>query len=423
MSLKTIPISKIFPKLTVIAVCFGLSALFLVFAKWSFGNSISLYVVENSLAEFAVSLAPSDPQTHFSLGFVNEQTFLEDDFQKSLEAYRSALSLSPQDYRFWLALAKALERSGDSEGAEVAFKRTLDLAPNYSHVNWAYGNFLLRQGKSAEAFVEIKKAAESNKTFLQPAVSIAWQFYQGNLAEVRQLFERSPELNSMLALFLANEKRFDEAIEIWNTIPAEEKTANFKDSGNQLFQKLIGAKRFGDALMVYSEIEPDESKKFSEEKIANGGFENDVKPEKADIFDWQLGAGLQPQILFDEAKKFEGTRSLVVAFDSSDGKEFRSLSQMVVVEPDKQYTISLAYRSKLETSASFGWEVVDAEGKVISVTEPLENQTDDWKRVSMDFTTPKTGDAIVIRLARLSCPSAICRIKGNIWFDDFQIKL
>jgi Flp pilus assembly protein TadD len=420
MALKKIPIKNFPSKIVLVFVCVFLGSVFLIFAKWCFGNSISTQVSENVLAEFAVSLAPADPQTHYSLAVVNESTFLPEGFVRSLGEFQLALSLSPHDYRLWLAFAKALERSGDASGAENALNKALELAPNYAHVHWAYGNFMLRQGKTDEAFAEIRKAAESNNTYLQPAVSAAWQFLGGDLTRIRQFFGTSPELNSMLALFLANEKRFDESVEIWNSLDSADVKTRFKETGNQVFQQMVAAKKYRHAIDIYNSISAESDPGFAKERISNGSFEKDVKPENSNVFEWQLGAGVQPQILFDEIQKSAGNRSLVVVLNSADGRDFRNISQIVVVQPGKKYGFSFAYKSALKTSATFRWEVADSGGKVLSESEAVAQESD-WKRVEMSFTAPQDSESITVSLVRAACRDTICPISGKIWFDDFRL--
>ena len=420
MAMTSIPLKNITAKIFLLTGCLLASAVLVLFAKWSFGNSISTQVGDKVVAEFAISLAPKDPQTHYSLAVLSEKTFLPEDQERSLNEYHAALALSPDDYRLWLAYAKALERTGDSANADIAFKKANELAPNYSQVNWAYGNFLLRQGQNEPAFALIRKAAESNPTYLSPAVSTALQYLDGDLEKIRGILGSSPELNSTLAVFLADEKRFDESLQIWNSLPAETKKTQFKSQGDGLFQKFVQAKRFRGAFEVFKSISNDESINVEPEAITNGGFENDVLPTGAIVFDWQLGNVLQPQIGFDEAQKTEGRRSLVFVFNSGDGKDFRSLTQTVVVRPNSKYRLGFSYKTDLKTLATFRWEVVNLEDKVLAESAVL-NQRTEWNKIDLDFTTSATGEAVVIRLARAQCPNGICPISGKVWFDDFRI--
>src|SRR4051812_11355138 len=165
-------------------------------AKWFFANTISTRSIYKEIAEFAVGLGPSDPQTHFASAVLHEKTFLPDDLPKSLAEFEQATVLSPYDFRLWFELGKARERNGDTEGAEKALRKALELAPNYSQLQWTLGNFLLRRGKEAEAFVLIRKAAEGDRSFANPAIASTWQLFQGDTAKLKEYVGDSPNLKA-----------------------------------------------------------------------------------------------------------------------------------------------------------------------------------------------------------------------------------
>ena len=96
--------------------------------------------------------AANDPKAHLLAGVFYEKTFDVSDLDRSLAEYERAAALDPADYNLWLAVAEARDRIGDADGAGTAFSKALELAPNYADVQWAYGNFLLRQGRGDEAF-------------------------------------------------------------------------------------------------------------------------------------------------------------------------------------------------------------------------------------------------------------------------------
>lgn len=421
MHLRTFPINT-FARKAALTGIFGVLLVGLIFsAKWSFANAISTQAQHKEVAEFTISLAPDDPQTHYALAVLNEKTFLPDDLERSLAEYQFAAALAPYDYRVWLALAKAFERSGKSEDASKAYRKSLEIAPNYSQIHWAFGNFLLRQGESENAFREIKTAAETHSIYLKPAVLAAWQFFDGNLVKIREIFGRSPALDSMLSVILSEAKRYDEALEVWNSIPETDKKDRFREDGKLLFRQMIAANKFRDALEIHNSIADADAEKYEVGKISNGGFEKNVDPESRQIFDWELGAGLQPQILYDENNKSEGKRSLVLIFNSADGKDFRAISQLLVVKPGDDHKLSFSGKAELKTNATFRWEIADADGNLIAFTEPVEPNSD-WKTISSDFRVPDGIEAVRIRLARVKCPQGICPVTGKIWFDDFKLE-
>ena len=71
-------------------------------AKWSFANTIAVQSINQTeraapqeIAEFAVSLAVSDPQTHYALAALLEKSFVPENEPKSLREYELATALAP----------------------------------------------------------------------------------------------------------------------------------------------------------------------------------------------------------------------------------------------------------------------------------------------------------------------------------------
>lgn len=407
--------------LLIVAGCICLAASF-IFAKWCLADAIAAQSPSKEVAELSVALAPGDPQTHYALAVLDEKNFLPEDLAVSLGEFEKATALAPRDFRLWLAFGKARERRGDAAGAELALRKALELAPNYAQAQWTLGNVLLRRGKSDEAFAMISRAAENDVTYRMPAVTTAWQIFDGNLENIKRNIGVSANLNSTLALFLAEQKRFDEAIRVWNALPDEAKKTTLKPHGEILFGQLIAAKKYRDALLIQISLDDKSgAENFALGKIFNGGFEVEVKREKANVFDWRIADGNQPQIGFDDAQKSGGNRSLVIIYNSSDGRDFRQISQIVAVESAKKYTFGMFYKSELKTSATLRWEIVDeTDGKVLATTAAIAN-TADWTNLKTEFTTAAETQAVTIRLARETCKSIICPIAGKVWFDDFSI--
>ena len=396
------------------------------FVKWCLANAIAAHAPAKEVAALAVDLAPRDPQTHYALAVLDEKSFLPQDLPESLAEYERATALAPGDFRLWLALGKASERNGDRAGAELALRKALELAPNYAAVQWTLANVLLRRGKTGEAFSEMRKAAENDAAYESATVGTAWQISGGNLADVRQNIGDSAKLNAALALFLASQKRFDDALQIWNALllPDDEKKSSLKEIGGQLSASMLGAKRFRDALLIGQSVgeNAEAAENFAVGKIYNGGFEQDVKREKAGAFDWQIADGAQPQIGFDDSQKRAGNRSLVVIFDSPNGRDFRQILQTIVVEARRKYVFEAFYKSDLKTAATVHWEISDAaDGKILAATVAVTENAD-WMQLNAEFMASESTQAVVLRLVREQCKSVICPVSGKVWFDDFSLR-
>jgi tetratricopeptide (TPR) repeat protein len=398
-----------------------LSVVFSYFAtKWLFANTIALRADYKEIAEFAVGLAPDDPQTHFSYAVLLAKTFAPEDLPKSLAEYEKAASLSPHDYNLWLELGKARERGGDTNGAELALRKSLELAPNYARVQWAFGNFLLRQGRTEEAFQQIRRAAESDSQYSNSAVASAWQVFGGDVLQIRQFIGASDNLKAAFAGLLAREKRFEEAVELWSSLPENLRQSIYKSSGDEIYREMLQARKYRSALQMLQKLTESE-KSFEIGKITNGGFESE-NPQNPGVFEWQIADGTEPQIGVDNIHKHGGNLSLVLVFNNTDGKVFRSVSQTVAVESGKKYEFEAFYRSDLKAAATLRWEIADAlDGKILAVTEAVSAKSE-WTNLKTEFTSPPNSEAVIIRLARAGCNTLFCPISGRIWFDDLSLK-
>jgi hypothetical protein len=67
--------------------------------------------------------------------------------------------------------------------------------------------------------------------------------------------------------------------------------------------------------------------------------------------------------------------------------------------------------------------VLDAtDGTILTTSAPLPTGTNDWQKISIDFTT-KNGDGITVFIGRPPCSVGdICPMFGTVWYDDFIIQ-
>ena len=389
--------------------------------KWNFANALSTRAEFKEVAELAVSLAPSDPQTRFAAAAIFRKTFSIEDQDRSLAEYEQVATLAPHNFISWLELGNARERNGDSQGAELALKKALDLAPNYADVKWAYGNALVRAGKIDEGFSFISSAATSNPLFCSPAVVAAMELFDGDIARVREKIAETPAANTALAAYLVRQKRYDEALAIWGRVPAAA-AAQMKDGGSAVGAAFRKANQFRAAAKVFGDLYPPETERPDAGRIFDGGFESGVKLTGAPDFEWQIPAGAEPQIAISKTQKHGGASSLLIAFNSTQASDFRSVGQLTSVDPGGVYEFEFYYRSDLKTTSTVRWEIVSPiDSTVIAVSEPVAPSSD-WSAVKTKFTMPASLDGIVVRLVRNRCPSTVCPINGSLWLDDVSIR-
>lgn len=389
----------------------------LIFAlKWYLADAAAANVRQREVAELLVSLAPNDPKTHHALAYLLENSFNPEDINLSLKEYEKATALSPYDYRFWLSLGFAREKYEDSESAEIAFRKALELAPNYSQVRWFLGNNLLRQGKEEEALQEIRIAVEKDNSFAVAAVATLWLVLRGDLNKILNHIGDSETVKSALSVVLAKDKRFDEAFQIWQSISEKNKYRNLAE---QLFSIFLSEKKFTYALHLKNQMD---NKQLEAEKFENPSFEEEISLTDSNPFGWKISEGTEPQVGLNKEQKESGEQSLLLIFNSSTGKNLRQIQQMIVVSPNQNYKLKFFARSNLDTQKTLIWQVVDAnDGTILAETDPIPPKAE-WTKLETTFKTSSSTEAIIVRLIRVPCSEPICPISGKVWFDSFNLE-
>lgn len=387
--------------------------------KWYVAHTISTQSQQKDLAELSVFLAPDNPQTHYSSAVLLEKTFLPEDLEKSLFEYQKTVELTPNNYLAWLDLGKAYEHAGNQDLAEKSFIRAEQLAPSYAYVKWIFGNFLLRSGNTDKGIEKIKIAAETNNNYLISFISISWQLFDNDIEKIKQIIADSIKLRSSFAVFLAGQKKIDESINIWKSLPLEEKLTTLKPDGEAIYNNLLNEKRFLQALEIKSQI--NEAANFEIGKISNGSFEVEIQTKNDNIFDWSIEEGFHPVIGIDAQEKSDGTRSLVYIFNSDDGRDYRTVYQTIAVKSGTKYKLQFFYKSDLKTKSTIKCDITNAlDGSSVAESKSVKANSN-WTIETVDFTVPDNTQGIVIKINRAVCPSSICPITGKVWLDGFSL--
>lgn len=421
MASKLININGPLGRAAFIAAALGTVALATVSIRWNFVSAVVSRIdperpEARPIAEWVAGLAPDDPTARFAAAVIFERSF--DEADRALAEYEAAAHLSPHHYFIWLGLARARNAAGDATGAEAAFERAQDLAPNYSVVQWTYGNFLIREGRSDEGFPLIARAAAADQKYGRPAVATAMQVFDGDIARVRAVLGDTPSTNVAIALVLSSQGRFDDVLDAWRRVPAPERAGRFAPGGTELLDQALSAKKF----RLAAKLAADQTgRELNVGEVANGGFETDIKLRKAPLFEWQIAEGSEPQIGRSNSRPQSGGYSLMLVFNTFETAAFRSIDQTITVEPGARYQFEVHYRSDLRTPAEFRWEVADAGSLTPLTATPPMTAADEWTALRATVAVPADTDGVTIRLTRTGCTGPSCPVSGRIWFDDISL--
>jgi tetratricopeptide (TPR) repeat protein len=424
ISVRKLPV-KIF--LILLLVAAGTWSYYVV--RWYLGNTLAEYFDPNDgtldAAHMAARLAPDDPLTHWRIAQVSQKTLPLDQQAAAIPEYEKAVSLSPNDYRFWMTLGTAQEQVGNPAQAELALKRAVALAPAYAYPRWYLGNLYLRNGRYDEAFAELRLASQADVELSPQLFNLVWEIYKDDPEALKKAVGPSAEARAYFALYLVGRQRVDEGLAFWNALSSEERRVN-KDPGEKMMANLIAQQRYHDALQVWNDVM---SEKFQMQidQIFDGSFEEPVAYAPDTIFGWYVKGAAQMHIGIDPNKSHNGQRSLRLVFQVRTNIKDINASQLVAVMPNKEYEFEYYIATdKLETGSAPQIQILDANtGATLNLSAMAPSGTNDWQRINFNFKTSDKTQAIMLKIVRVTCSddeTPICPIFGSVWYDDFTLK-
>ena len=324
--------------------------------RWYIGNTLAEYFnpeeARLDTARTAVSLAPDDPLTHWRLANFIHKQLPPDQILQAVSEYEKAVSLSPNDYRYWMELGEALEQAGEHERAEKALREAVRLAPSYAYPRWYLGNLLVRTDRYEEAFEQLRRASDANNEFQPQLFNLAWQLNKDDFQSLVNAIGPSPATRAKFAEYLVARSRFDEGLRLWNTLSDAEKREN-RESANSLVASLVKLKRFHTAVEIWNSIAPSPSYHAHIGKFMDPSFENNIAHGRnATLLVGRYLRSQQVQIGITPSLGHSGSRSLRVFFQVRTNLEGTPLAQLVPVQPNTQYNFECFVRTEKLVSAS-----------------------------------------------------------------------
>lgn len=393
--------------------------------RWQLGNMMADLTASTDpnareIAALAVALAPGDPLTNWLAAGTKKDFFTAQVISEKTKNYENAPRLAPYDYRWWVELGRAREQAEEFDLAEKSYLRAIEIAPNYVYPRWQLGNFYIRQNRSDEAFVELKKAAENNSIYRSQVFSIAWDYFDKDTARLEQIAGDSPSIKANLATFYASKERADDSLRIWNSLSEEDRRAN-TGTAKVIAQAFYEKKIYRQAIEFTRElgIEPE----AKPETVQNAGFEKPIGNIQETYFGWKVAPIEKIEVKLDPTQKHEGNRSLRVSFTGYSEPTLYYIYQYVTVEPSAKYRLTFWVRTEnLKSGGMPALGVSNANDNTnIALSEVFPTGTTDWQAVKLEFTAPANAEAVTIYTARAFCGTN-CPIFGTIWYDDFKLE-
>ncbi|HEV2388244.1 MAG TPA: tetratricopeptide repeat protein [Candidatus Acidoferrales bacterium] len=372
----------------------------------------------------AAQLEPGNADLWGQLGLFEEWDFERGDLRQSIVDFRRATRLNPHSDRLWMDLAGAYEVSGQPDRARQAYQAALEAHPDSADVAWRYGSFLLRQGDTAAAAGQIRRALIDEPELVPSAVSQFVKAGAGLDVIFGQVVPARPAGYLELIRYFVSRQDLDAALATWarlDSLHAEIPLTRALD----LIDRLIDGYRIDDAARIWRQAlvaagissPPDTHGSL----VFNGDFETNFL---GGGFDWRQSPadGAAFDLVADVAHS--GQRSARVSFDGTRNVDFQNLEQFVPVQPGGNYEFSAYMRTDgISTDSGLEFWIADSAdpGKPIAQT-PVMTGTHDWTRLQRHFTASRTMRCALIVLRRL--PSSMMfdnKIRGTVWVDDVRL--
>ncbi len=368
-------------------------------------------------ADRAVVLLPADAETHAGRADVLQRA---EDYPQARGEFERAVQLRPRDYYLWMLLGVTRDQNEDQEGALRALRQSVALAPSYAQPRWQLGNLLLRMGQLDQAFVELRRAAESNPSLWPNVDDLAWGIYGRDAGAVVRVIQPATDTARMaLALFFARHNQGAAALDQFrSTVVKSDKNTE------SLLDELLKARAFTEGYEVWTHMQGVALKDAG--AVRDGGFEGVLTVGQTG-FGWQITPDVvNVTMSIDEGEHQSGARSLRIDFHGNSNPTSPLLTQIIMVRPLTHYHFGLSALSKDFVSAADPVitliDASDPKNAVLAQSPPLRSDPNVWREFAIDFTTNADTQAITITLARQACANDPCPAFGTVWIDSVSIR-
>jgi len=274
----------------------------------------------------------------------------------------------------------------------------------------------LRLGRHDEAFADLRAAAASKNSLLPSLIDLAWGLSRGDIKTAEQLIQIDNDHERLaFAQFLAQKGKGAECVAQLRLLG----TPLSEQNRQELVQQLIAAKAFRTAFELWRT-----DTAAAQPVIVDGGFEELPRNPFVDRgFNWFIFAKTEPAIEIDEAEKLSGKKSLRLRFNGDWKAPYDTISQRIVVEPEKRYRITFGVRTKeIVTGGPPAIAVRDAvTNERLAQSEPFPTPSSNWQTMQFEFSTRPGAQAILLEFTRVTDACSPCPIFGELWLDDFVI--
>ena len=374
--------------------------------------------------EKAVQLEPGNFEYWYLLGHYRQYSLEHFDLNRAVQSYRAALALNPRSSETWLDLATLYESEDGLPEAGSAFLEAKRAYPLSAEVAWRYGNFLLRQEKTSEAFAEIRRAAYLEPKRSGEAFSRCWRVNP----DIRAILDNviPPDRDAYLDILfeLAQIPQLDPALVVWERLVSLKQKLRMTQV-MPFTDALLRQQRWDDASRVWSEavrLSTDPSAADPPgSALWDGGFETGVRGGGLAWIFAPPPRGVKTEV--DTSEKHSGRSSLRLDFDGKHNVKFESVCHAAIVQPAARYLFSAwVHTRRLTTDEGIRFRLSWTEGmrNVATGTSDVRG-SEPWTQVQVRWTSPPEIHRVNVCIVRQTSANVDGQIQGTAWVDDVSL--
>lgn len=373
--------------------------------------------------ESGVHLEPGDADAWDTLGRFLQLSLEYNDPVQSLAAYQHAVQANSHSSILHMNLAAAYEGAGEVDQARQQYVDASTVYPLSAQVAWNYGNFLLRQGDTAEGYAQIRRAILADRSLLTLASSRVWRASRDVNVLLDQVLPADADAYEHALDYFSSIHQTSASLAVWDKLIALGQPLPLSKSF-PVIEALIQTDDSSDAARVWRDALKSAGIPYSaplnHSLIWNGNFLRDF--ENGGL-DWRYDPILGVTLDFDTVPPGHDGRSLRMDFGGGNNTEIDKPVQYVPVEPNHRYHFRASMRTEdITTEMGPRFFISDpnhAEG-VDVMTENLTG-SNPWKTVTADFTTGADTHFVTVRLRREASRLFENRLSGTVWVCDVYL--
>ncbi len=368
-----------------------------------------------SVRDFERALAwdPGSPALNLRLARAYGQA---GDEGRATARFDTALRLRPTDAMAWLHVALFRDRSGDRHGANAALERAVGLDQHNVVVRWEAALLAIRWGHRERALEHLRYVLAVDATQRDAAFQLARMLLRPG-DDAASLLPAEPQaLTGVLVAAVSNQDS-TLASAAW-TRRASLRPAVPQEVSRRYLDFLLAEGDGRAARRVWGALMPGDSTNL----VFNGGFENERLLGWG--LDWRVSRVWGVEVVVDRFVASAGRHSLRLAFNSFPTLNFSAVSQLVGVEPGRDYRLrAVARASDFVTRSGLKLEVVLPKSEqVLAQTAAVAGTTPGWTPLEARVRIPADTSLVQLRLRREPAALPEGNLGGKVWIDDVRLE-